>query len=188
MAPTIDKLRQDHVNLARLLSILEQELAEFDAAGTPDYDILLSIAEYFLIYPDKDHHVREDLVYRRLLLRNEAAARRVGDLAQEHKGIARRVRKFATIIGHVLTDAVVQRTTVHGALSDFVEDQRRHMRMEEEFLFPAALNALTDADWSEIEGQIETFSDPLFGTDAETRFAELHQSLQAMASQDHPNS
>ncbi|MHA1565587.1 MAG: hemerythrin domain-containing protein [Alphaproteobacteria bacterium] len=178
MPSTIDRLRQDHANIAKLLALLEHELAALDAAGTPDYDILLSIAEYFLTYPDQDHHVREDLVYHRLLLRNEAAARTVGDLSQEHKAISRRARKFATVIENILTEAFVVRTMVHNVLTAFMEDQRRHMRMEENIFFPAALRILTDTDWLEIDARIDSVADPLFGPDVETRFAELRQALQ----------
>ncbi len=53
MAAVIDSLRQDHANLARLLAILDRQIAIFDAGGRPDYDIIDGVVEYCHGYSDE---------------------------------------------------------------------------------------------------------------------------------------
>ena len=66
MAEVLDRLEQEHTNMAKPVDVLEHRLAVFAEAGTVDYDLILRIVDYFLDYPDQVHHPKEDLVYRKL--------------------------------------------------------------------------------------------------------------------------
>ena len=94
MSETLDRLHREHKDLARLLDILEAELARFYAAGAPDYEVMLAIADYFTDYPAACHHPKEDLVYEALVARRPDLADSVGDIVAEHVSIGGQVKQF----------------------------------------------------------------------------------------------
>jgi hemerythrin-like domain-containing protein len=64
----------------------------------------------------------------------------------------------------------VLRHTVHDIIRDFIVDERRHMAMEEQDFFPAAVKALQPQDWAEIASTLTERKDPLFSEIVEERF------------------
>ncbi len=179
MVQTIDRLRQEHRDLAKLLDILESELAAFDAADTPDYQVMEAIADYFLGYPAACHHPKEDLVYRALVERRPDVATIVGNIEAEHLGIGELVKRFVLAVRNVMRDAEISRDAFDHVVRHFIEEQRKHIDLEEGQLFPLAVEALTDADWADIDGRIADRNDPLFGSMPEDRFAALRSDIEA---------
>ena len=178
MSETLDQLRQEHKALARLLDILETELARFGNAQPPDYEIMRAIADYFLDYPAACHHPKEDLVYRALVERNPDIANTVGDVEAEHVSIAELVKLFAQAVNNITQDAEVSRDAFDHIVRHFVEQQRRHIDREEGQLFPLAAETLTAEDWAAIDGRIADREDPLFGAMPEARFATLREDIE----------
>lgn len=178
MAATLDRLHQEHKDLARLLDILEAELAEFDAAGAPDFDIMAAIADYFLRYPAACHHPKEDLVYRALVERRPDYAEKVGNIEAEHLSIAELVKLFAQAVANVMRDAEVSREAFDHVVRHFIKVQRAHIDKEEGGLFPLAGETLTEADWADIDQRIADEDDPLFGAMPEQRFLALREDIE----------
>ena len=173
MAEIIDALRQEHGNIEKLLRVLERELSVFDRSDRPDYDVMVSVIEYFKDYPDSCHHPKEDLVFAKLKERDPAAAATVGDLESEHDDEAKRLRRVSLAIESVLGDQDLLRQDVTRIVRDFIDHQRRHMAMEENVLFPAALAVLGPADWADIAKQMTDRSDPLSRPGLEAKYEKL---------------
>lgn len=182
MAETVDRLRAEHRSLAKLLDILESELAAFDAAGSPDYERMAAIADYFLEYPAACHHPKEDAVYRVLVERSPEVAGTVGDIEAEHVSIGELVKLFAQAVRNVTQDVVVPRETFDHIVRHFIDEQRKHIDVEEGQLFPLALEVLTADDWTTVDGRVGDQNDPLFGDLPEERFAELRSDIEAWES------
>ena len=72
MANIIERIRDEHANMAKLLDALERQVAVFDGGGKPDYEIVLSVLDYFLDYPDRCHHPKEDLLARKIGMKKGA--------------------------------------------------------------------------------------------------------------------
>jgi hemerythrin-like domain-containing protein len=172
-------LREEHRNIARLLNALEHQIEIFARAGAPDYDVIRGIAEYFLDYPDRCHHPKEDVVFDRLCARFPRDAAEVGDLATEHRKTAESARRFRDTVYALLDNAEIARETVVNAARGFIEGERRHMAMEEERFFPLAEARLTPEDWLRIESDLVTGRDPLFGDRVEAEFEGLRKRLLA---------
>jgi hemerythrin-like domain-containing protein len=88
MADPIAIWRADHARFARLLDLVERELAAFHGGGHPDYVLLLDVVHYLRHYPDRFHHPREDVAFTRLVERDPSMALPVARLLQEHRVIA----------------------------------------------------------------------------------------------------
>jgi hemerythrin-like domain-containing protein len=169
----IERLSQEHRNIAKLLAILERELEVFDRGDRPDYEVIRAIISYFEVYPEVYHHPQEDLVFAKLRTRDPAAAAKIGDLAREHSKGADRLRRVAHAVDNVLADAEVLRQDVDAIVRDFITHERHHMMMEDRDFFPAALQALKPADWTEIASAVTSRKDPLFSDAVEERFDAL---------------
>ena len=166
----IDSLRQEHRNVEKLLQVLEQELKVFARGERPDYEVIQAVIAYFQVYPDVYHHPPENLVFQKLKARNSTAAANIGDLEAAHRSGSDRLRQVAQSVDSVLADRELLRQDVEDVIRDFIEQERRHMAMEERDFFPAAVKALEPQDWMEITSRLTDQPDPLFSEIVEERF------------------
>ncbi len=171
----IERLSQEHRNIGKLLAILERELEIFDVGESPDYEVIRAIISYFEIYTEIYHHPQEDLVFAKLKIRDPATAERIGDLAREHRKGTDRLRKVAEAIDLVLADEEILRQKVDAIVREFIAHERRHMTMEDQEFFPAALKALKPQDWDDIAAAVDRHSDPLFSDVTEDRFGQVRE-------------
>jgi hemerythrin-like domain-containing protein len=187
MPEVMRRLRNDHRNIARLLSAIEHQLAIFDRGEQPDYDVLAAAADYFLGFPDLCHHPSEDLIFRKLREKDPAAAQSIGDLEAEHQEIALLARHFHEAVQNVLEEVEVSRCAFDSVIRHFIGEQRQHMEMEEERFFPLALGVLTPEDWAEIDAQLTKENDPLFGSQVSLQFKNLRNGILRWEEQDEAN-
>lgn len=166
----IEILRQEHRNIEKLLLVLERELSVFARGERPDYEVVHAVIAYFQVYPDVYHHPPEDMVFEKLKVRDPAAAANIGDLAADHRRGAERLRRVARAVEGVLADQELLRQNINDIVRDFIEQERRHIAMEERDFFPAAVKALQPLDWAEIASRLTDQRDPLFSVVVEERF------------------
>ncbi len=177
MSRVIETLREEHRNLARLLDALDHQIGVFAEAVRPDYDVICGIADYFLDYPDRCHHPKENAVLEVLKDRHAGKTTGLVDLMREHRVLHDDAVRFRDVVNALLNDTDIARSTIVGAAGRFIDDQRHHMRMEEDVFFPVAERILSPDEWSEIEFRITDARDPLFGDADEDRFARLRERL-----------
>ena len=86
----LQRIGWEHKNMAKLLNLLERQVAVFEHDGETDYELIDALVEYFRRFPDACHHPKEDLIFARLKECNPAAATAVGDLPKEHEELCQR--------------------------------------------------------------------------------------------------
>src|SRR5271157_2236694 len=138
MAAVIEVLREEHRNIGRLLRALDHQIEIFAKSEAPDYYVIVGVADYFLDYPDRCHHPKEDLIASKLREADPAAAATVGDLSGEHRALHRRARRFRETVSALLNDTDIPRLLIVDAARDFIDAQHLHLRKEEESFFPLA--------------------------------------------------
>ncbi len=173
MIEIIEVLQEEHRNIEKLLLVLEEELSIFDHGGHPDYQIILSVIDYFKDYPDSCHHPKEDIIVEKFKARDPVAAKTIGNLAAEHREGARRLRRVAEAVESVLNDQDLLRQTVDEIIRDFIDHERRHIAKEERVVFPAVVNALRPEDWAEIALKLAD----RYGSPSEPDFEEKFNTL-----------
>jgi len=176
MPGALQRLHQDHVNLLRLMAVLERQLGFFDSGTRPDWDIVQGVIDYLLTYPDLRHHPLEDRILKRIQIRHPAAAQPFAGLEAEHRELAAALRRIAAATAQLLQDAAMAREGYSHLLRDFLAQQRRHLRLEEAGLFPLAEQLLDENDWQEVGSQTPGLADPL-GDPADHRFQVLRWQL-----------
>ncbi|MEE8538234.1 MAG: hemerythrin domain-containing protein [Woeseiaceae bacterium] len=173
MALVMRLLYDEHADFSKLLDILMRQVAKCNEGTSPDYEIIEAVLDYSLSYPVLCHHTKEDLVYRKLRVRDAAATDAIGDLEADHEELALLTRRFAATFHQTLHQAGAQRDRLSHMIEDFVQFYRRHIDKEEKLFFPAALRTLTAEDWDEIDAQVTDHQDPLFGDKVSRRFRAL---------------
>jgi hemerythrin-like domain-containing protein len=151
------------------------------AGDTLDFDLLGSVMEYTLHYPDLCHHPKEDLIYNRMLLRDPGVASRVGDLLKEHAHLGELTRQFAAALRNREHDVEMPRVWFENLMETYIAANERHIAAEERSFFPLAIVTLSDADWAELDPQIGAKPDPLFGGNLTGEYRRLHDRIMRLA-------
>jgi hemerythrin-like domain-containing protein len=184
----LDTLKREHAQISRLLGALEHQVDVFERGGDPDYDVIEGIADCLLDYSDRCHHPKEDAVYGRLRAADPAAAAAVGDLLLEHRSLRELTREFRNTLSVLLGASDISRAHVVQACRQFIDSERRHMRLEDERFLPSADAALAEADWRTIEAALNAGREPLVGGPAEAAFFALSERLLAWDAETPPAS
>ena len=171
-------LRLDHGHFDELLKLVEQQLDQDDPV---DLELLRSIAEYFSDYPDLCHHPVEDMVFRKLRLRDSTRAEPVKRILQDHKSIAEWTKRFADTVDEAVNGKSVQKSKLRDVMRQFVDIYRAHMVAEEKDFFPIAPELLENNDWAEIEYVLFDRIDPLFDQEVHGRFRALRKKIDLLA-------
>jgi len=177
MIEIIEVLQQEHRNIEKLLRVLEEELSVFNHGGHPNYEIVLSVIDYFRDYPDSCHHPKEDIITEKFKARDPVAAESIGNLAAEHRDGAKRLRRVAEAVECVLNDQDLLRQTVDDVIRNFIDHERQHIAMEERVVFPAVVNALRPEDWAEIALKLADRYGSLSEPDFEEKFSTLRRNI-----------
>jgi hemerythrin-like domain-containing protein len=127
MLKLLDQLSADHERWATVLSILEGEFAKWTAGDEPDRSIPEACFNYCTNYYDHCHHPRDDLI-------------------EAHRALADLTRGFLRRVQDVLHEPGSGPEDVEAKAADFLAEYRKHMRWENEAVFPEAKRVLTAAD------------------------------------------
>lgn len=176
------QLHTDHVNMARLLNVLEAELDRLAAGGSMDYPLALDVITYMTEYPDVYHHPKEDLLFSRWLQREPGVAGEelVDQLQFEHRSIARAGIHLLELLRGAAADVVQSRAELSAAARRYIDGQREHIRKEEAEVFPRVVAGLRDDDWREVDRRLASADDPLFGKQVGERFRQRYAQIRRM--------
>jgi hemerythrin-like domain-containing protein len=177
MVEIIEILRQEHRNIEKLLRVMEQELNVFDRGERPDYEVFGAVIEFFKKYPDSCHHPKEDIIYRKFKARDPGRAASIADLEAEHREGAVRLRRVAQAIESVLNDQELLRENVDRIVRDFIDNERKHIALEDEVIFPAIAETLQPGDWADIALTLADRYGPPSQADFEEQFSTLRRNI-----------
>jgi hemerythrin-like domain-containing protein len=177
MVEIIEILRQEHRNIEKLLRVMEQELSVFVRGDRPDYEVFGAVIEFFKQYPDSCHHPKEDIIYEKFKVRAPDRAAIIPDLEAEHRDGAARLRRVAQAINAVLNDQELLRDDVDRIVRDFIDNERKHIALEDKVVFPAILDALQPADWADIAMTLADRYRPPSEADFEEQFSTARRNI-----------
>jgi hemerythrin-like domain-containing protein len=173
----IEILQQEHRNIEKLLRVMEEELSVFDRGERPDYEVFGAIIEFFKVYPDACHHPKEDIIYEKFKARDPGRAASIADLQAEHREGAVRLRRVAHAIESVLNDQELLREGVDRIVRNFIDNERKHIALEDEVIFPAIVETLQPGDWADIAPTIADRYGPPSEADFEEQFSTLRRNI-----------
>jgi hemerythrin-like domain-containing protein len=181
-AGVLDFLQGEHRYMGDLLDVLEEAAVQSDVAMHPVRYLIEDVLHYMSSYPDAVHHPVEDVLFGHLLKAAPQSGSVVRQQLREHEHIERQSRELLDRL-HGLGDAADrgEHQAFSAELVAYVRRLRKHMRREEQHLFPLARTALGAREWKEVESLIEAADDPLYGRQVGERFRLLYEFLEDSA-------
>jgi hemerythrin-like domain-containing protein len=177
MTNNIATWHTEHLNFARLLDILEEQLDRFHTGEGPNYELMLDIMFYMTHYPDLLHHPREDLALEIVRKRQPGAAPLADELMRQHEFIRKCGEELVSDIDFVVNGSILSREQVEAPGRKYIEYFRDHMRSEETEILPLVAGLLHASDWSTINATVKHREDPLFGGGEEKRYEALRREI-----------
>ncbi len=181
MHQLIAELHQDHINLTRLLNVLEGQLLRFQADEMPDYMLLLDLVEYVESYPDLIHHPREDIIFRIYLERGRQGESSILRLMDEHKTLISQSHALRNLLEQTAQGMVSPRAAVEEAIIDYLQAQRAHLDAEEGEVFALLDQSLLPDEWERAQAEMPVNDDPLFGRQVQQRYRSIFDLIMAMS-------
>lgn len=173
----------EHVNFARLLDLLEKQVAVFQVGERPNYSLMLDIVSYLRYFPDRFHHPREDEAFARLVRRDPALRAQINRLIQEHRVLATAGQELLELLNAAVDEAVVKREAIKAAADTYLVYFRAHLDAEDSEILPRAAGLLTSQDWEAVAAAVPVHRDPLFGEGSQERYRELQRQISLEAGQ-----
>ena len=181
MADSLVLWHAEHVNIARLLDLLEERVAEFHQGERPDYALMSDILYYMRHFADRVHHPPEDVAYARLAERDPSVQLLVNRLLQEHCVIATAGEELLNCLKEISEDVLAPRSHLEAATATYVVYYRHRLATEERLVLPRAARLLTGEDWAAVAAAVPARSDPLFGDDMLERLEVLRRQIDRVA-------
>ncbi|NNF51339.1 MAG: hypothetical protein HKN59_02765 [Gammaproteobacteria bacterium] len=177
MSDVLDKLTADHVHIARLLALFEEQVRIIHAGENPDASLLQDIMGFMTHYPDLIHHPLEDLVFEHVINHDKDARKSLQVLLNEHEEISRVGHELKVYVDSLETEALVRRDILDKLASDYLKTLRRHMRHEEEHAFPLARKLLDASEWDMIRAEFKVKDHEVFGKVLDEHYQTLYHSI-----------
>ncbi len=175
MGHVIEELHRDHINLAKLLDLLEEEVDRFCEERNPDYTLMREILDYIVHYPNEYHHPKEDAIFEKLVAIQPEAKASIRILRQDHEMLGNLTRELNDFLQMICVGQVVKRSTVARVARTYIVATRQHMKTEETEIFPLIEENLVESDWSSIEDTLEAQNnDPLLGKASRIPYENLY--------------
>jgi len=173
----VSELHQDHVNLSKLLEILEKKVEKLKHDGEPNFSLMADVIGYIANYAEHHHHPREDKMYAFFKGRDAELDKVMADCEVAHQELKGIGGDLLEVIDGILHDAVLPMDEFITRLESFVLNEKAHLDFEEGHIFPKLIAVANDKDWAELAISLPAEADPLFGEKQAEEYKELYKAL-----------
>ena len=177
MTNPLEQIHLDHVNVSKVLDLIENEINRARAEEMPNLDLLEDAMRYMVNYPDLIHHPKEDSMFARLLQKEPDVSEKVEALRREHVELAALSQAFLEIVRAAETGEFVLRDELIKRGNTYVKTLRAHMDTEESDLLKRARESLSKRDLEEIGREYSDARDPLMEQSLSEEYKALYRSL-----------
>lgn len=171
----LKELHQDHLNLGRVLRLLEAQLELIRADAHVDIHVLGEIVDYVQSYPDLVHHPREDVIFAAYRERLGQNLDLIDRLTGEHQTLIARTAGLRASLEQWRSDTPVLRAHIVALIGEYLRLQWEHLNLEESAVYGLLENGLDAADWERIEAALPPGADPLFGELTRQRYQNIYE-------------
>lgn len=173
------QLVQDHVNLSRVLEVLQIAVEDYDADDWyhPNMDLILDALEYIRAYPEVFHHPLEERSFDYLLQHRLVDPAIIAEIRAQHSELEEATERLQAQFDAIADECVVPQEELKANFAKYLTLQLHHLQTENEKVFPI-LAEIEDKDWWDIASCMVLRQDPIFGDDpAREHFNTLAKSV-----------
>ena len=153
MSKPVELLHNEHVQLARLLDLLQGCLQK-ELDGNQGRKAL-ELMDCLVRYPNQFHHPVEDLLFERMHRHDPTLGRLLKELDGDHRRLSQHGDQLLDLLELGLDGDSAALATIRRVGMAYIGLFRTHMEVEETDLFPLADGLLNADDWRCVEAGIE---------------------------------
>ena len=177
--PALRIVREEHERLAAVVHGMRQLVRAMEEQGMrPDLKILRAMLLYISDYPERLHHPKEDrFLFAPLRAHTHLHDATLVELEAQHAQGETMVRKLAHALARHEFGGPAELAHFAQQVRRYADFYSRHMRLEEEVIFPALREHLTEQEWQEAGAAFAGNRDPLAGMDLKQDFERLYTTI-----------
>ena len=179
MSGPLAQLYEEHSSLAAVLNAMSALVREVRERGRHiDPKVFRAILYYLDVFPEREHHWKEEAVlFPRIRRRTRDADAILDQLAIEHESGERAIRELEQAFVRYEEHGDAEFAPFADAVDRYVTRYREHMRKEEREVMPLAQRVLSTDDWADIEAAFALHRDPLAGASPQTDHDQLFRRI-----------
>ena len=177
MYDIVEQIRDDHISMSKILSIMEQDIRRIGDEDNHDYALLVDCMRYMVEYADVVHHPKEDAMMSCLLNKSAYLEALVREVEMQHKSIGKSSIEFYDLVKIAQSGKPVDKDNIAKLGMRYIEMQRKHMDLEEGYLLSKVRALLLHDDYLRINKEYENYRDPQLSDDFEKDYSALYHSL-----------
>lgn len=131
MPDVIDRLLCEHVNLERLVRLLDRPLSLLASIDAPQVGLLVDTLVYLTRFPDVTHHPLEDRIVERLRAHGALPAELADEIEAQHVTLARQGLSLLGDLEGALRQDTMSPEGVEANTRLYAERLRHNMAVEE---------------------------------------------------------
>lgn len=177
--PALRIVREEHERLAAVVHGMRYLLRAMDKkAAQPDLRVFRAMLLYISEYPERLHHPKEDAhLFAPLRQRTHEHDATLDELEAQHGEGEALVRRLEHLLLRYEFGGEREFAPFAEQVERYADFYFRHMRMEEEIVFPALREHFSTEDWEKANRAFTANSDPLAGTDLKHDFERLFTTI-----------
>lgn len=177
MTTAIDIIHDEHRAIAAVLEALKFMVRGIgEKRLQPDFKLFATMIDYITGVPEQLHHPKEeDYLFAKLRQRSPEAAPILDQLLAQHRNCPAAVQKLEHGLVHYQAAGEAGFEEFAKAVDGYIAFNWEHMNLEEDKVMPLARQALTDADWAEINAAFAANDNPWAGK--EGQFEQLFSAI-----------
>ena len=168
-------LHAEHESMAAVLMTMRVLVRKArDRVGANDAKVLRAMLYYLDVFPEREHHPKEESeLFARIRARTHEADAVLDTLAREHDSGQGAIRELEQALLRVEEGGAREAAAFTTAVERYVGGYIEHMRKEECDVFPLAQRVLTAQDWAQTSVAFASRRDPLEGVTQRTEYEQL---------------
>ena len=173
----IEIIRNEHRSIAAVLDGLRYLAKELQAdrhRTNADFRAIRAMLHYLDVYPERFHHPKEDrYLFATIRGATHDADAALTSLQDDHARGEERMLHLMRAAIRAECEPTKFMSEFIAAVERYVDDQWRHMNLEEETILPLSKQILSESDWKRIDTAFQSNVDPLVGIQAGKAFDDL---------------
>lgn len=148
--PIITAIKDEHKYTEMLLSVLKEQLAEYDIGKKPDHNLMLEVSEYMGNFPKKFNHKRKNNLIKAVIAKDTSLIE-LEDLLAERRELAELNKEIAQSLKFLIKDhSILQQEQLKIFSKNFIELLESHIAIERNMVLPKAEKTLNSDDFQQL--------------------------------------
>jgi len=176
-AAIIATVREEQKYTLMILSVLHEQLAEFDVGKTPDYSLMLEVMGHASDFPARFNHDIKAEFIQRIIDSSEDGHIPLENLLAEQVQLVELAKEVISALKGLLKEQTILKEEQLKIFSkNYVELLESHIEIENSYILETNLS-VSDEDLQKLSEKLQQNNDPTLTTLVEERYKELSENL-----------